>query len=341
MAVSVPRPDDNPVVAPPSFPRPARPVRPPKAITARAASKEGGVWAVIVGIDHYPGGAADLRAAAADARAVDAALAAYGVPPGRRVRLLDHEATADNIRAALMWLTTHAAADATAVFFYAGHVRQVSGDPDRDGEALDEAIVAADGNHVLDGEVARILAPLEARSAWIAIAACYGGGFDDALAPGRVLTAAATETNLAYENSALAHSYMVEYMVHRAMTQRHAPGSVQEAFTWAHAEITHDYPGREPVILDRAPRPVVLNHPSAPPARSPTTTGPPAGGSPTPPPSQPQPNPGPSPSPPPAQPPEDDSPDTSACTSILGMTICSDSSQNQTRARARERHRPP
>ena len=47
------------------------------------------------------------------------------------------------------------------------------------------------------------------------------------------MTAAAAETDLAYENSALGHSYLVEYMVRRAMLQGRAPGSVQEPFSWA------------------------------------------------------------------------------------------------------------
>lgn len=151
------------------------------------------MWSVVVGIDDYPGQEGDLRAATADARDVDAALGAYGVPSHHRILLLDQEASAGNIRGALAWLVAHAAADATAVFFYAGHVRQVSGDVDRDAESLDEAMVGADGGHVYDGEVAEILERLEARTAWIGVAACYGSGFDDALAPGRLITAAAAE----------------------------------------------------------------------------------------------------------------------------------------------------
>ena len=225
-----PQAADKPIVAPTSFnARPARPARAPRALTSAsgAAPKEGGVWAVVVGIDDYPGSDADLKAAKADARDVDDALAGYGVPPHRRIVLLDQDATADNIKGSLGWLASRASADSTAVFFYSGHVRQITGDPDGDGEAVDEAIVAADGNHVIDGEVAEILSGLEARSTWLGIAACYGSGFDDALASGRVVTAAAAEADLAYENSALGHSYLVEYMVRRAMLQAKAPGSVQ------------------------------------------------------------------------------------------------------------------
>ena len=149
---------DRPIVAPAAFPRPrtASSTRPTRTAYA-GGPKDGGVWAVVVGIDDYPGEDADLKAAVADARDVDSALAAYGVPANRRMLLLDRQATADNIRGSLAWMAGRASADSTVVFFYSGHVRQVAGDADRDGEAIDEAIVAADGDNVFDGEVADLL----------------------------------------------------------------------------------------------------------------------------------------------------------------------------------------
>ena len=304
---------DRPIVAPPSFPKTRSTAPRASRTNYTSGPKEGGVWAVVVGIDDYPGTDADLRAAVADARDVDSALAAYGVPASHRLVLLDRQATADNIRGALAWMTNRASADSTAVFFYSGHVRQVAGDPDRDGEAIDEAIVAADGDNVYDGQVADLLRGLEARSAWIGIAACYGAGFDDALAPGRILTAAAGENDVAYENSSLGHSYMVEYMVHRAMLQGKAPASVQDAFAWARAQIARDYPNRQPAILDRSRGPIVLGRPMAPtPDRKPAAQ----------PPSEPK-DPQPSPSAPPPTAPEP-KPGESACAQVLGVSVCSE-----------------
>lgn len=315
---------EKPIVAPPVFSdRPARVARAPRALTTPAGPKEGGVWAVVIGIDDYPGSDADLRAAAADARDVDAALAAYGVPAARRILMLDHNASAANIRGSLAWLTRNASPDATVVFFYSGHVRHVGGDMDNDGEAVDEAMVGADGNHVLDGEMADIFRGLEARSAWIGIAACYGGGFDDAIAAGRLLTAAAAEGDLAYENSALGHSYLVEYMVRRAMLQAKAPGSVQEAFAWARNQIARDYPNRQPVIIDRAKGPVVLGVRGGPPAPQPQNTQPaPGQPQPQPQPQNPPPEPAPAPEAPPAPPGE---PPPGACAEVLGVSVCSNS----------------
>ena len=316
--VAAPPPADRPIVAPSSFSGPPpKPGKPPKAITTRPGAKDAGVWAVMVGIDDYPGQQADLRAAAADAREVDAALAAYGVPATRRVLLLNSTATAANISRALGWLTTRASPGATAVFFFSGHVRQVSGDLDRDGEEVDEALVGADGQHIYDGEVARLLRPLQARSAWIGIAGCYGAGFDDALAPGRTLTAASTETDVAYENSALGHSYLVEYMVRRAMVQGRAPASVQNAFSWARAEIAREYPKRVPVMIDRSAAPVVLgSSPPPPPPPAPRSSGSQS-------PSQPAPEKGPPPQPNPQERAPEQPPGEEDCAKFLSINFCS------------------
>jgi hypothetical protein len=157
---------------------------------------------------------------------------------------------------------------------------------------------------------------MEARSAWIGIAACYGAGFDDALAPGRILTAAAGENDVAYENSSLGHSYMVEYMVHRAMLQGKAPRSVQDSFAWAKAQIAHDYPNRQPVMIDRSRSPVVLGQTV--PAAAPDNRRPPAAAQP---PAQKDPRPG--GSAPPSTAPEP-KPGQSPCAEVLSVTLCSE-----------------
>ncbi|MGH9039935.1 MAG: caspase family protein [Acidimicrobiia bacterium] len=313
---------DRPIVAPPSISRPGKAAKAPKVLQPTPGPKDGGVWSLVVGIDDYPGEEADLSAGKADAREVDAALAAYGVPGQHRIVLLDEKATADNIRAGLAWVAGRANSEATVVFFYSGHVRQVTGDADRDGEAIDEAIVAADGEAVYDGEVAGIFRNLEARSVWLGIAGCYGGGFDDAVAPGRVLTAAATETDLAYENSALGHSYLVEYMVRRAMLQGRAAGSVQESFSWAQAQIAKDYPNRQPVMVDKARSPMVLGSRNQP---QPTQS---ASETPSPPPSDAQPAPSEEPAAPPKAPSEPGE-GAGACAQVLGVSVCSTGNSSQ------------
>lgn len=234
--------EDRAVEAPAVFDvPPAAAASPPTALRSPVA-KAAGVWAVVVGINDYPGSRSDLQVAVADAVEVDHALAGYGVPSERRLVLRDTQATAAVIQESLQWLVDRAAADATVVLFYAGHVRKLG--------AGSEAIVAADGRLVRDSTVAALLRPLQARAAWITIAACYGGGFTEILAPGRILTAAADADQLAYENPSMGRSYLAEYMIRQAMVDGHAPDSVEGAFAWAAERLHAEYPDRVPVQYD-------------------------------------------------------------------------------------------
>jgi hypothetical protein len=199
------------------------------------------------------------------------------VAGSQRLLISDRQASGNTIRRAARWLVAHAGPDATAVFFFAGHVRKLA--------SSTEALVGADGGVVTDAEVADLLRPLQAGRTWIAIAGCYGGGFTETLAPGRILTGAASANRLAYENSAFGRSYMVEFMVRRAMIERRSPGSVESAFAWAHAELQRQYPNRVPVQFDYFDGDLALNGgqlPSAPApasAPAPPTTDAPSGGS--------------------------------------------------------------
>ena len=246
------------------------PAPPPPAALQRGrfagVKPEGGTWAVTVGINNYPGSRSDLRSAVADAEDVNSALAQLGVPAERRVVLRDERATADTVRTALDWLVAHAGPDATVVFFYAGHIRSLGGGT--------EAIVAADGGTITDDEVAQRLSTLQARRAWIGLAACYAGGFTEVLASGRVLTAAAAENSLAYENESHGRSYLVEYMIRRAVIERRADSSVEAAFRYAEAELRRDYPNRVPVQFDNADGELDLRPPSS--STSPAPASPPS-----------------------------------------------------------------
>ena len=258
---TAPAPGDVAIAPPPdTFDEAPAPAPPPPAPISRGrfdgVQPAGGTWAVMVGIDDYPGSRSDLRSAVNDANDVDEALARFGVPGDHRLILRNRQAGADIVRLAADWLVAHAGDDATAVFFYAGHVRKL-------GHGT-EAIVAADGQVVSDADLAGHLNGLRARRTWIGIAACYGGGFNELLRPGRVLTAAADANHLAYENEGFRRSYMVQYMVRQAMIQGAAPSSVQSAYAYAKASLDRDYPGRAPVQYDTAGAAVDLRQPGAP-----------------------------------------------------------------------------
>jgi hypothetical protein len=206
-------------------PPPAQPMAPQLVAAAAAAPSGGGVWAVVVGINDYPGSSHDLLSARNDASDMDAALARFQVPSQQRVALYDGGATSETIRRGLDWLSANAGPDATAVFFFAGHVRKLA--------SHTEAMVGADGRTVSDADMARRLSGLRARHTWVVMAACYGGGFDEVLAPGRILTAAAASNQIAFESTDLHRSYLGEYLTYRALLQGNADGSVEQAFAWA------------------------------------------------------------------------------------------------------------
>lgn len=294
-------PDDATPIAPPpdTFEAPpAPPEPPPRALTAPGPAPAGGVWAVVIGINDYPGSRNDLRYAVNDANDVDEALARYGVPGPRRLVIRDRQATAGVIAAAADWLVARAGPDAVAVFFYAGHVRRLS--------STTQAIIGADGRLLTDAELASHLAGLQARRSWITLASCFGGGFTEVLAPGRVLTGAADADSLAYESGTYARSYLVQFMVRQAMIEGAAPDSVQHAFAYAKREIDARFQGRSPVEFDQAGVPIDLRSPGAsPPPPKPAPGG---GGATQPPPPASQ----------PATPPPDD-----GCAGLtLGLVTC-------------------
>lgn len=233
------------------------------------------VFALVIGINDYPGTRYDLHAAVADADDMAAALLHYGVPAANIDLLTDSNADAASIVRGLHWLTRTAGPDSTVVLSYSGHARKLG--------STTEAIVSSDGVPIADWYLARQLAPLQARDTWIVMAACYGGGFDELLAPGRILTAAADANSIAYESSDFGRSYLDEYLVRRGLLLGQAGGpTVQQAFQWAQAMLLRDSPDRSLTQLDDSTEPISLDGrhrssvpPTAPlaPAGAPPTSG--------------------------------------------------------------------
>lgn len=235
------------VEVPPPEPRPQPTAAAGRAATAAPAGdpRGRGVWALVVGINDYPGVDADLRNAVNDGLEVLRLLDRMGSPEVQRRVLFEHEATAENIAAGLDWLVANAGPAATAVVFYAGHVRKVA--PGQ------ESIVGADSRDLADTEVARRLSGLQAERSWLIVAACYAEGFDEAMAAGRILTGASGRDALAYEDPRMGRSYLVEYMIRRAILQGRASESVEQAFAWAVEALRRDRPDRLPVQHDAVP----------------------------------------------------------------------------------------
>jgi len=228
----------------------AEPLAPPPQFSRSAEPLDGEVFALIIGINDYPGRRSDLHSAVADAETLDAALDGFGVPDGHRVVLRDGQARRADVVAAVESLVTHGGAGSTLVLGYTGHVRKL----DRDTEAM----VLADGEMLTDAELAALLAPAAAPRMWLLLATCYAGGFTELLAPGRVLTGAAPANQLAYEDPALNASYLVHYLVREAWLLGAAGPSVQEAFAHADASLARDHPHHRPIQVDGYGLPMVL-----------------------------------------------------------------------------------
>jgi hypothetical protein len=280
------------IVPPESFDGPA--VVPtglaPSLAPVEATASTNDLWAVVIGISDYPGQSHDLPYARNDADDMVEVLRRAGQPTSQRVTLTDGHASAGTIRSALDWLVAHAGPSSTAVVFYAGHVRKLA--------SSTEALLAADTQVVTDAEMAQHLVSLRAARSWFVIAGCYGGGFTELVAPGRILTGAAPANSLAYETATYHRSYLGEYLVHRGMLQGQGGPTVQSAFDFAARELGRDHPGRVPVQFDGGGGPLSLtgaaptgptrsaapppqgeetttaSRPTPPPA-SPTTTAPP------------------------------------------------------------------
>ena len=246
--------------APSHFEGPApKAVAPPAAISDSSVAAQGaqqpGTWAVVIGVNDYPGTQDDLQSAVNDANDVVEALGMFGVADDHMIVLRDGQVTNHTLLDAVGWLAAHASPDAVAGFFYAGHTRKTT--------AGNEEIVTSDGSSVSDSQLASALSHVVANRSWVAIAACYGGGFNEVLRPGRVLTAAADANSLAYENSSIGRSYMVYYMIRQAIINGHASATVQTAFNYAVNRISQEHPGREPIEMDNGDGALDLRPPGA------------------------------------------------------------------------------
>lgn len=196
-------------------------------------------WAVLVGINDYAGRTLDTYGGVGDVRVLRRALVEAGWPEGNIVELTERHASAEKIREALRWLASRATADSMSVFHYSGHVKQLGGDPDRDGEALDEYLWGSDNRFISDGELAASLRAVQGR-VWVDIAGCEAAGFDDGLSSPRLLfTASSREVEKSYEHPGWGTSVFTGLLVDRGMVQRGAAAdpdgriSIQSAFGYA------------------------------------------------------------------------------------------------------------
>lgn len=145
-----------------------------------------GKYAVLVGIDDYPGTGSDLTGPVDDARLVgEVLMQEYGFPQENILMLTDAQATRPGIANAIVRHLGQAGEDGVAVFFYSGHGTRVGEnvglrgplDPEEDGQ--DDGIYIygynSESSIILDEEIGYLLAQLDAGRILMAIDACFSG----------------------------------------------------------------------------------------------------------------------------------------------------------------------
>lgn len=196
-------------------------------------------WALVIGIDRFQGRTRPNVGAAGDAMDMRNLLLRHGWRSDHVRVLTDGAATAAGIRSALGWLVSVSGPRSTSVFHYSGHVKQLRGDGDRDGEALDEYLWPHDNRFISDGELAGYLRRLQG-TAWISISGCEAAGFDEGISSRRRLfTASSRETEKSYEYPDWRNSVWTGLLVDQGMLRAGADAdrdghvTLDEAF--AHA----------------------------------------------------------------------------------------------------------
>ena len=196
-------------------------------------------WAVVIGIDHFQGRTHPNVGAVGDADDFTFMLEHQGWPSDHILELTDGAATAANIRSAFKWLHDHSGPHTYSVFHYSGHVKQLAGDRDRDGEDVDEYLWPHDNQFIADGEFAGWMRSMGGWL-WVDIAGCEAAGFNDGIAaPNRLFTASSQENEKSYEYPQWKNSVFTGLLADQGTNQHKADYnhdgrvSVTEAFRMA------------------------------------------------------------------------------------------------------------
>jgi hypothetical protein len=205
--------------------------------TSHAATDER--YALLVGVNDYAGRTHDTIGAVGDANDFRDVLLRAGWRDDHIRVLRDRSASAAAIRDGLKWLAARATARSFTVFHYSGHIKQIGGDRDRDGEALDEYLWGADNQFIADGELAQRIRPMPGR-VWVDIAGCEAAGLDDGIsARTKLFTSSSRENEKSYEQPQWRNSVFSGLLVDQALLHGAAGASgdgrtsIQRAFAFA------------------------------------------------------------------------------------------------------------
>lgn len=183
-----------------------KPAKPPAATATGILGTPctGQRYALVMGINDYPGSASDLSYCVADAWAVRDVLVAYGFPSANITFLQDRQVTREAIDA-FTQSRTFAAEDEIFVF-YSGHGSKGRAD-DYDTLKTDQAIVVCNATYtgfdsIWDGELKRLFSAVPTNRIVFAFDSCYAGGMTVLGRTGGEVVMACTANALSYESSA-------------------------------------------------------------------------------------------------------------------------------------------
>jgi hypothetical protein len=204
--------------------------------------------ALIVGINNAKGGK-PLPGSVTDAKNMRKALLMYGFKDENIRVLVEGSASRAAILDELSSLAARTPSNGVAVFAVATHTRRYAGTNE---------LLTADGLRISAGELASRLGAVRSRM-WVALPTCYAAGY---ALPGivgrdRVATFASSADRPSYQLGD-AGSFLILNMVRRAMLERQAPGSVEDAFHWAKNTLQETSPDNVPSMSDGIPGEFVL-----------------------------------------------------------------------------------
>lgn len=158
--------------------------------------------ALIIGVSAHTGNRPKgTVGGAGDATAMKDTLLKAGWAADQIRVLVNANATAANIRSGIDWLRDRSNDGSFTVFHYSGHVYQRPGDPDGDGEGLDEFLVPYDTRNIIaDKELGQRLNGVRGWM-WTNISGCEAAGFNEGglAGPKRLFTGSSLEHQKSYE----------------------------------------------------------------------------------------------------------------------------------------------
>jgi metacaspase-1 len=217
----------------------------------------GSKYAIVIGINNYPGTANDLQYCVNDAVSMKNVLT--DIYKFQSVDMItDKNATYENISSKIQALSATAGADDEVVFFFSGHGAKGKAN-DGDMNSTDQAIVVnkQDGTwgYIWDGQLKSWFSGFKANRIVFIFDSCLAGGMSVLQGPGRIVNMACSASGLSYEDDLWGggHGQFTYYFVVQGMQQKLADTnstdskvSVEEAFDYARSKCQY----QAPVIAD-------------------------------------------------------------------------------------------